>query len=77
MRTCPYCGARYAGEFSYRGAADLERPDPNGENAEQDLRDNPNVLAKGCQVDPHDAAFPAGAADHADRSDGVSALADR
>jgi len=45
--TCPYCGARDAGEFSYRGAADLERPDPSGENAEQAfyeyiyLRDNP------------------------------------
>ena len=43
--TCPHCGLRDIREFSYRGAALLERPAPDaGEDAWQDfvyLRDNP------------------------------------
>jgi len=44
---CPYCGERDAQEFSYRGAAGLQRPDPDGESAQEAfvayvyLRDNP------------------------------------
>jgi heterotetrameric sarcosine oxidase delta subunit len=51
--TCPYCGERDASEFTYLGAADLQRPDPVGEGAAQAfydyvyLRDNPaGVLAE-------------------------------
>jgi methylglutamate dehydrogenase subunit B len=44
---CPYCGERDLGEFTYLGAADLKRPDPNAPDADQAffeyayLRDNP------------------------------------
>lgn len=44
---CPYCGERDSGEFTYRGAADLKRPDPQAANAQQAffeyvyVRDNP------------------------------------
>lgn len=44
---CPYCGERDAREFSYHGAAGLQRPDPQGQNAKEAffeyvyLRDNP------------------------------------
>lgn len=46
--TCPYCGARDAQEFSYRGDATLSRPDPSDAQAAQKfhayayLRDNPD-----------------------------------
>ncbi len=50
---CPYCGTRDAQEFAYLGAADLRRPDPAGEGAEEAfyeyvyLRENPaGVLAE-------------------------------
>jgi sarcosine oxidase subunit delta len=44
---CPFCGERGVGEFSYRGDATLQRPDPATENALAafvdyvHLRDNP------------------------------------
>jgi sarcosine oxidase subunit delta len=44
---CPYCGERDVAEFTYLGAADLKRPDPQAEGAEQAfyeyvyLRENP------------------------------------
>jgi methylglutamate dehydrogenase subunit B len=44
---CPYCGERDAREFSYRGAAGLQRPDPDAPGAQEAfvdyvyLRDNP------------------------------------
>jgi sarcosine oxidase subunit delta len=44
---CPYCGARDAQEFSYRGDATLVRPDPAAPDAAEKfhdyvyLRDNP------------------------------------
>ncbi|WP_374545338.1 sarcosine oxidase subunit delta [Rhodoblastus sp.] len=44
---CPYCGARDAQEFSYRGDATLTRPDPAAPDAADTfhdyvyLRDNP------------------------------------
>lgn len=44
---CPYCGARDAQEFSYRGDATLARPDPTALDAADTfhdyvyLRDNP------------------------------------
>ncbi len=46
MKTpCPYCGLRDIREFSYRGAALLDRPAPDaGDDAWDDfvhLRDNP------------------------------------
>lgn len=43
--TCPYCGARDIREFYYRGAAVLDRPEPDASAEEWDwflhLRDNP------------------------------------
>jgi sarcosine oxidase subunit delta len=47
---CPYCGERDAREFSYRGAAGLQRPDPVAPDAAEAfvdyvyLRDNPAGL---------------------------------
>jgi sarcosine oxidase subunit delta len=47
---CPYCGERDVAEFAYLGAADLKRPDAQGEGAEQAfyeyvyLRENPAGL---------------------------------
>ena len=44
---CPYCGARDAQEFAYRGDATVRRPDPASPDAAQQfhdyvyLRDNP------------------------------------
>ena len=44
---CPYCGARDAQEFAYRGDASPRRPDPRAPDAEAQfhdyvyLRDNP------------------------------------
>jgi heterotetrameric sarcosine oxidase delta subunit len=44
---CPYCGERDAHEFSYRGDANLARPDPAAPGAAAEfldfvyLRDNP------------------------------------
>jgi len=44
---CPYCGERDTREFSYRGAAGLQRPDPDAPGAQEAfvdyvyLRDNP------------------------------------
>lgn len=44
---CPFCGARDAHEFSYRGDASATRPDPTAENAVDRfheyvyMRDNP------------------------------------
>jgi len=44
---CPYCGERDAHEFTYRGAAGLQRPDPDAADAQDAfvayvyLRDNP------------------------------------
>jgi sarcosine oxidase subunit delta len=44
---CPYCGERDASEFAYLGAADLKRPDPQADGAEDAfyeyvyLRENP------------------------------------
>jgi len=44
---CPHCGERDAEEFSYRGAAGLERPDPHAPGAAAAfldyiyMRDNP------------------------------------
>ncbi len=44
---CPYCGWRDAEEFTYRGAAGLERPDPERPDATAAfadyvyIRDNP------------------------------------
>ncbi len=44
---CPYCGERDLAEFSYLGAADLSRPDPDAPDAANAfydyvyLRDNP------------------------------------
>ncbi|HLC09414.1 MAG TPA: sarcosine oxidase subunit delta [Methyloceanibacter sp.] len=44
---CPYCGERDVAEFTYLGAADLKRPDPNAADATRAffeysyLRDNP------------------------------------
>jgi sarcosine oxidase subunit delta len=44
---CPYCGERDAQEFTYRGAAGLERPNPDAPGAQAAffqyvyLRDNP------------------------------------
>lgn len=42
---CPYCGARDAQEFAYRGDASVRRPDPTAPEAFYDyvyLRDNPD-----------------------------------
>ena len=45
--TCPYCGARDAQEFAYRGDATSRRPDPTAPDAldrfheHVHLRDNP------------------------------------
>ena len=42
---CPYCGARDAQEFAYRGDATVRRPDPAAPDAFYDyvyLRDNPD-----------------------------------
>jgi sarcosine oxidase subunit delta len=47
---CPYCGERDAREFTYRGAAGLQRPDPAAPDAAAAfvdyvyLRDNPAGL---------------------------------
>lgn len=42
---CPYCGDRDIREFYYRGAALIDRPDPNASAEDWDaflhLRDNP------------------------------------
>jgi len=44
---CPYCGAREAQEFAYRGDATVRRPDPAAPDAAERfhdyvyLRDNP------------------------------------
>jgi sarcosine oxidase subunit delta len=42
---CPYCGARDAQEFAYRGDATVKRPDPAAAEAVYEyvyLRDNPD-----------------------------------
>lgn len=45
--TCPWCGERYLGDFTYQGDATVERPDINGECSDEEwhayvyLRDNP------------------------------------
>jgi methylglutamate dehydrogenase subunit B len=49
---CPYCGARDAQEFSYRGEAASPRPDPTAADAAEQfhdhvyLRDNPAGLLR-------------------------------
>jgi sarcosine oxidase subunit delta len=49
---CPYCGARDAQEFSYRGEAASPRPDPAASDAADQfhdhvyLRDNPAGLLR-------------------------------
>ena len=49
---CPYCGARDAQEFSYRGEAASPRPDPAAPDAADQfhkyvyLRDNPAGLLR-------------------------------
>lgn len=60
--SCPFCGARDLGEFSYFGDASVVRPDPAAPDAAQQffevfyLRDNPAGLhdelwfhASGCR----------------------------
>jgi heterotetrameric sarcosine oxidase delta subunit len=37
--TCPYCGPRDLREFTYRGDATLQRPDPAAPSAPQDFAD--------------------------------------
>ena len=55
---CPYCGERDAQEFTYRGAAGVQRPDPDAPGAQGAfidyvyLRDNPAGSARRALVSP-------------------------